>query len=264
MTPQASKTTSKDGTSIAFERIGKGPPLVLVFGAFNDRRSSAALAAFLASHFTVLSYDRRGRGDSGDAATYAIERELEDLDAVIRDAGGSAAVFGYSSGAVLALRAAAAGLPMPRLTLYETPPAQPAEHAAALASLITAGRRGDAVEYFQQRVVGIPEPIVAQLRNAPFRPALEAMAHTLVYDAMVVDYGAAVPTFAANVRQPVLAIAGGAAAPVMREVADTLARTLPSARSVTLDGATHDIVPASLGPVLVPFLSERPAPDQLG
>lgn len=255
MTPRTSKTTSKDGTSIAFDRLGQGPPLVLVLGAFNDRRSGAALAAFLAPHFTVLTHDRRGRGDSGDEATYAIERELEDLDAVIREAGGSAAVFGYSSGAVLGLRAAAAALPITRVALYDMPPAQPAEHNAALASLIAAGQRGEAVEYFQRRVVGIPDPIVAQLRNAPFRPALEAMAHTLIYETTIMDYGAAMSAFAAKVRQPVLAIAGGASAPVMREVAETLARTLPSARSVTLDGATHDIVPESLGPVLVPFLS---------
>lgn len=254
MTPRASKTTSKDGTDIAFDLIGNGPPLVLVVGAFNDRRSGAALAAFLAPHFTVLSYDRRGRGDSGDATTYAVEREIEDLDAVIRKAGGSAAVFGYSSGAVLALRAAAAASSITRVALYEAPPAQPAEHAVVLASLIAAGRRGDAVEYFQQRVVGIPEPIVAQLRHAPFRPALEAMAHTLVYEAAIIDYGAAAPAFAGKVRQPVLAIAGGASPPVMRDVAEQLGRSLPAGRSFTLERATHDIDPALLGPLLLRFL----------
>ena len=254
MTPQLNKTTSQDGTPIAFDRTGQGPPVILVLGAFNDRRTGGPLASFLARQFAVVSYDRRGRGDSGDAATYAVEREVEDLDAVIRAAGGSGAVFGYSSGAVLALRAAAAGLPITKLALYDTPPAQPTEHAVALASLIGAGRRGDAVEYFQRRVVGIPEPLIAQVRHAPFRSALEAMAHTLVYEAKIVDYAGVSPTFAARVRQPVLAIAGGAGAPVMREVAETLGRSLAGASSFALEGATHDIDPQSLGPVLVRFL----------
>src|SRR5581483_4215418 len=216
-----------------------------------------SLAAFLAPHFTVLSYDRRGRGDSGDGATYAIEREIEDVDALIRSTGGSASLFGYSSGAVLALRAAAAGLPITKVALYETPPAQPAEHAAALASSIAAGRRGEAVEYFQRRVVGIPDAVVAQLRHAPFRPALEAMAHTLVYDARIVEYSAVMSAFTATVRQPVLAVAGGSGAAVMREVAATLARSLVNARALTLDGASHDIDPASLGPALVRFLAAQ-------
>jgi pimeloyl-ACP methyl ester carboxylesterase len=253
MSSQLKKTSSKDGTAIAFEQVGQGPPVILAVGAFNDRRTGAPLAAFLARHFTVLSYDRRGRGDSGDAASYDVAREVEDLDALIRSAGGTAAVVGYSSGAVLALRAAASGLPITRLALYETPPAQSAEHVGALASLITAGRRGDAVEYFQRRVVGIPDAVVAQLRHAPFRPALEAMAHTLVYDATLVAYTAVSPAFA-GVRQPVLAIAGSAGPPVMGEVAEALAQSLPNGKSVTLEGATHDIDPALLGPVLARFL----------
>src|SRR5262245_37154312 len=167
-----SRTTSRAGTTIAFDRTGQGPPLVLVVGAFNDRRTGAALAEILAPRFTVLGYDRRGRGDSGDGAAYEVEREIEDLEAVIQAAGGSAAVFGYSSGAGLALRTAARGPAIARLALYELPPAQPARHAAELASLVAAGRRGDAVEHFQRRIVGIPEDVVAELRRAPFRPAL--------------------------------------------------------------------------------------------
>ncbi|WP_438008827.1 alpha/beta fold hydrolase [Sorangium sp. So ce321] len=247
------KTTSRDGTTIAFDQTGQGAPVILVLGAFNDRTTGAPLAASLARRFTVLAYDRRGRGDSGDAATYAIDREVEDLDAVIQAAGGAAAVFGYSSGALLALAAAARGLAITRLALYETPPAQPAEHAQALASLVAAGRRGDAVEYFQRRMVGIPDEVVAQLRHAPFRPALEAMAHTLVYDATLVADGR-ITAALAEVRQPALAIAGGAGAPVMRHVAETLAAQLPGGRAVTIEGATHDIAPALLVPVLEPFL----------
>jgi len=252
--PQPKTTHSKDGTPVAFDQVGDGPPVILALGAFNDRRTGAPLAAFLARRFTVLSYDRRGRGGSGDAPAYDVEREIEDLDAVVRAAGGEAAVVGYSSGAMLALRAGASGLPITRLALYEAPPAQPAEHAVALASLIAAGRRGDAVEYFQRRVVGIPEPVVVQLRHAPFRLALETMAHTLVYDAAIVAYDGLLPAFAAHVRQPVLAIAGSASPPVMRDVAERLGRSLPAGRSLTLEGATHDIDPALLGPVLLGFL----------
>ncbi|MGK3962664.1 alpha/beta fold hydrolase [Sorangium sp. So ce118] len=186
-------------------------------------------------------------------ATYAIDREVEDLDAVIQAAGGAAAVFGYSSGALLALAAAARGLAITRLALYETPPVQPAEHAQALASLVAAGRRGDAVEYFQRRIVGIPGEVVVQLRHAPFRPALEAMAHTLVYDAAIVGDGR-ITAALAEVRQPALAIAGGAGAPVMRQVAETLAAQLPGGRAATIEGATHDIAPALLAPVLDRFL----------
>jgi pimeloyl-ACP methyl ester carboxylesterase len=248
------KTTSRDGTAIAFDQTGQGPPLIFVVGAFNDRRTGAPLAAYLAPRFSVFSYDRRGRGDSGDAERYAVEREVEDLEAVVRAVGGSASVFGYSSGAVLALKAAAHGVPMTKLALYDAPPARPAGHAAELAALVAAGRRGDAVEYFQRRMVGLPEPVVAQLRHAPFRPALEKLAHTLVYDATIMGDGRVATELAASVRQPTLAIAGGAGAPVMREVADALARALPNGRSVTLEGATHDIAPAVLGPVLERFL----------
>jgi len=113
---------SKDGTRIAFEQSGKGPAIILVVGAFNDRATGAPLARFLEPHFTVFNYDRRGRGDSGDTAQYAVEREIEDLDTLIAKAGGSAGVFGYSSGAILALRAAAHGLAIPELALYEPPP----------------------------------------------------------------------------------------------------------------------------------------------
>ena len=262
-----SKATSRDGTAIAFDQTGQGPPVILVVGAFNDRSKGAPLAASLAPRFTVFCYDRRGRGDSGDAAQYAVEREVEDLEAVIAAAGGSASVLGYSSGAVLALKAAASGLAITKLALYESPcttdarPAHPhplatsraANHAAELASLVAAGRRGDAVEYFQTKVVGIPDHIVAQLRDAPFRPALEAMAHTLVYEATIVGEGRIPRELLAKVRSPTLAIAGGASPPFMREAAEALARALPEGRCLVIEGATHDLVPAVLGPVLERF-----------
>jgi pimeloyl-ACP methyl ester carboxylesterase len=254
--PATHETTSADGTTLAFDRVGQGPPLILVVGAFNDRTTGAPLAAFLAPRFTVFTYDRRGRGGSGDtapSAPYTIDREVEDLAAMIRAAGGSASVFGFSSGAMLALTAAARGLAITRLALYDLPPGQSPEHAAALADLVAAGRRGDAVEYFQRRVVGIPEPVVAQLRHAPFRPGLEAMAHTLVHDATIMAQPGHAAALAARVAPPTLAIAGGASPPFMRETAEALAGALPAGRSLTLAGAAHDLVPAVLGPVLERF-----------
>jgi len=255
------KATSKDGTTIAFDRTGQGPLVVIVVGAFNDRFSGAPLAAVLARRFTVLTYDRRGRGASGDAAAYAIERELEDLRAVMGAVGamgpvdGSAAVVGYSSGAALALEGTARGLPVTRLALYDLPPPQPARHAAELAALVAAGRRGDAVEYFQSKVVGIPEAVVAQLRHAPFRPALEAMARTLVYEATIMSGDFLSPATVGEIHQPTLAVAGSASPAFMRDVAATLVRGLPNGRSVVLEGATHDLDPARLGPVLETFLA---------
>jgi pimeloyl-ACP methyl ester carboxylesterase len=246
---------SKDGTPIAFDQTGRGPPVILVMGAFNDRQTGAPLAAALARRLNVLTYDRRGRGDSGDGALYAIEREVEDLEAMLDVAGGAASVFGYSSGAALALAAAARGVAVTRLALYELPPACGGHHPAELVSLIRAGRRGDAVEYFQRSLVGIPEDVVAQYRHAPFRPALERMAHTLVYDATLVSEGVLTPELLARVPTPTLAIAGGASPPFMRDVAAMLARSLPNAGSTTLEGATHHIEPGVLAPVLEAFFA---------
>jgi pimeloyl-ACP methyl ester carboxylesterase len=247
------KVTSKDGTVIAFDQSGEGPAIILVVGAFNDRATGTPLARFLERHFTVFNYDRRGRGESGDTAPYAIEREIEDLGALITQAGGSAYVFGYSSGATLALRATAQGLAISKLALYEPPPAgtKAGQIAPQLTELIAAGRRGDAVELFQTEAVGIPASVVAQMRNAPFRPALEKMAHTLVYESTVLE---SLPTgLVASVRIPTLVIDGEQSPEVMRHAAQSLAKALPDGRYHTLKGQGHDIVPAVVGPVLEEF-----------
>jgi pimeloyl-ACP methyl ester carboxylesterase len=254
---------SRDGTNIAFDRFGEGPPVILVVGAFNNRSTGAPLATFLAQHFTVFNYDRRGRGESGDTAPYAVDREVEDLAALIAEAGGAAAVFGYSSGAFLALQAAARGLPITRLALFEPPyrvdgvdPPDSADHAAHLAELIAAGRRGDAVEYFQTQLVGIPEEVVVQVRHAPFRPALEAMAQTLVYEATILGDRSLPTELAGTVTIPTQVTAGGASFPFMRVTAQALADALPHGEARILDGQTHDIEPAVLGPVLAAFLAQ--------
>ncbi|MFN8492448.1 MAG: alpha/beta hydrolase [Caldilineaceae bacterium] len=246
--------TSRDGTRIAFDQSGEGPAIILVVGAFNDRATAAPLAQSLKQYFTVFNYDRRGRGDSDDTAPYAVERELEDLDALIAQAGGSACVFGYSSGAILALRAAAHGLAISRLTFYEPPPtgARAGDLAPQLTELIVAGRRGDAVELFQTEAVGIPAAVVAQMRNAPFRPSLEKIAHTLVYESTILR---SLPTgLTASVQAPTFVIDGEQSPGVMRQAAKALAAALPNGQYHTLQGHGHDIDPAVLAPVLAEFL----------
>jgi len=252
------KVTSKDGTTIAFEQSGKGPAIILVVGAFNDRATGAPLARFLERHFTVFNYDRRGRGESGDAGSYAIEREIEDLDTLITQAGGSAFVFGYSSGATLALRSAAHGLNISQLALYDPPPsgAKAGQLAPQLSELIAAGHKGDAVELFQIEAVGIPAAVVAQMRNAPFRPSLEKMAHTLVYESTILQ---PLPSgLIASIRIPTLVIDGEESHDLIRQTAQSLADALPGGQHRTLVGQGHDMVPAVLAPVLEEFfLTQR-------
>jgi pimeloyl-ACP methyl ester carboxylesterase len=247
------KVISNDGTTIAFDQSGEGLVIILVVGAFNDRATGAPLARFLERHFTVFNYDRRGRGESGDTAPYAIEREIEDLDALIAQAGGSAFVFGYSSGATLALRAAAHGLAISKLALYDPPPSgsRAGQIAPQLAELVAADRRGDAVELFQTEAVGIPAAVVAQMRNAPFRPYLEKIAHTLVYDSTIL--GALPDGRLASMRVPTFVIDGEESPAAVRHAAQTLAEALPGGRYRTLKGQGHDIDPAVIGPVLEEF-----------
>ena len=249
--------TSKDGTRIAFNASGSGPAVILVLGAFNERSAGVALSQSLSQHYTVFNYDRRGRGESGDTAPYAIAREIEDIDALIQRAGGSAHVFGYSSGAILALRASAHGLGISRLALYDPPPTggKAGDIAPDLAKLIAADRRGEAVELFQTDAVGIPAEIVANMRHAPFRPGLEAIAHTLVYDSTIL--GALPESFAASIMTPTLVIGAENMPPVMHQSAQALAQALPNGRHHLLKGQTHDINPAVLAPVLNAFFNQR-------
>jgi pimeloyl-ACP methyl ester carboxylesterase len=254
--------TSADGTAIAFDQLGAGPPVMMVVGAFDTRSTTGPLAAALQDRFTIFNYDRRGRGDSGDTPPYSVEREIEDLDALITEAGGSAAVFGYSSGATLALKAAAHGLAITKLALYEPPflvdeshPRPPADLAEQLAQLISAGRRGDAVELFQTKAVGIPEDVVAQMRHAPFRPALEAIAHTLVYDATIIGDLTLPTELLGSIATPTLVIDGEKTLPVMRDAARAVADALPNGRRSTLADQTHDISPDATAAVVEDFFS---------
>jgi pimeloyl-ACP methyl ester carboxylesterase len=255
------KVTSKDGTTIAFDRLGDGPPVILVCGGSTDRMANAPLAALLAPHVTVFNYDRRGRGDSGDTAPYGVEREIEDIDAVITAAGGSASLYGTSSGAALALEAAASGLPVAKLALWEPPfildesARPPADQVERYNEMIAEGRRGDAVEYFMSKVVGLPPEFVAHARTQPFWAAQEALAHTLAYDATIMGDGSLPTERAASVMAPTLVIAGGADFPWMRETAQALADALPDGQTRILEGQGHNVDPAVLAPELVEFFA---------
>jgi pimeloyl-ACP methyl ester carboxylesterase len=253
------RVISGDGTTIAFDRIGAGAPVVMVTGGSVDRRSNVPLAEQLASDFTVFNYDRRGRGDSGDTLPYAIEREVEDIEAVIGKAGGEAYLYGTSSGAVLAMIAAASGLPVTKLAMWEPPfvpegfPRPPEDQVEQYETMVSEGRRGDAVEYFMTRIIGMPPDVVAQMRTQPFWPGQEALAHTLAYDAQIMgDYR--IPTdVAASVKVPALVVAGGADFPWMRDTAVALADALPDGDVVLLDSQGHDVDPNVLAPALAEF-----------
>ena len=255
---------SRDGTTIAFDRSGDGPPLILVSGAMGTRFHAAELAAQLAPTFTVFAYDRRGRGDSGDTLPYAVQREIEDLDAVIGAAGGSAFVYGHSSGAVLSLRAAAAGLDIPKLALHEPPfivddsrPPVPDELVGNLDELIAAGKPGDAVAYFMTDSVGMPAEAIPAMRQNPSWTRMEAVAPTLAYDSRIMaDTTRGDPSPLqrwASVTTPTLILDGTETFPFMHASADALAAVLPNAERATLEGQDHGPAPEVLVPVLVGF-----------
>lgn len=251
---------SKDDTNIMFDQMGEGAPVVLVCGGSVDRMSNAPLAALLSQNYTVYNYDRRGRGDSGDTEPYAVEREVEDIEAVIQAAGGSAFLYGTSSGAALALIAAASDLNVSKLALWEPPyiiddsrPKPPADTASIYRGFVAEGKRGDAVEYFMAKVVGLPPEFVAFARSQPWWSAQEAIAHTLAYDATIMgDYS--LPTEqAASVTVPTLVMAGGASWDWMKNSAQTLARTLPHGQYRTLEGQEHNVAPDVMASALKEF-----------
>lgn len=259
---------SKDRTTIAFDRSGEGPPIVLVGGALSDRSAAAELAAFLAARLTVIAYDRRGRGDSGDTAPYAADREVEDLEALILAAGGRASVFGHSSGAVLALEAARI-LPdrITSLALYEPPfivddsrRPLPDDYVERIDALISSGRRGDALEYFLTKGPGMSAEVVAGLRLEPFWPSLESIAHTLAYDGAVMGDtmgGSPGPLRRwASVNVKTLLMEGGASPDWQRNGVHALAEVLPDVRHRTLAGQGHGPDSKVLGPVLEAFFAE--------
>ena len=254
---------SADGTAIAYDQAGHGALLIIVDGAMTTRTSKSQLADLLAAQFTVVSYDRRGRGDSGDTQPYAVEREIEDIEALIDHVGPPASLYGHSSGGCLALDAAVRlGPKVGQLAIYEAPynddPAQRqvwATYLEQLAAALADNRRGDAVALFM-RLVGMPAEQVDAMRQAPFWPSMEAVAPTLAYDhAGVMGPDQSVPVErAAQVNIPALVVYGTASPLFMAETATTLSKAIPHAELRALDDQDHNVDPAVLAPVLTAFL----------
>ncbi|TQM36087.1 alpha/beta fold hydrolase [Pseudonocardia cypriaca] len=252
--------TSADGTTIAFDQIGAGPPLVLVAGASCDRAVDARIAQGLAAHFTVLNYDRRGRGDSTDTLPYAVEREIEDLEVLLAAAGGSPVVVGLSSGAVLAAHAAAAGLPVGHLVMWEPPFRLDAaarraarEYAERTTALLAEGRRGDALELFMT-VVGLPADAIAGMRRSPYWELGERLAPTLAYDAAVTGDGSIPAERFAAITAPTAVFTGGASPDWFRAAGKAAAGEIPGATYGELPGQTHDVAPDALASAVHDFV----------
>jgi pimeloyl-ACP methyl ester carboxylesterase len=253
--------TSRDGTTIAFHSTGAGPAVVLVAGALSTRGSGPGELEVLlaAAGFTVFGYDRRGRGDSGNTLPYAVEREIEDLEAVIGAAGGRACVFGMSSGGQLALRSARVLPQIHKVAVYEPPiivddsrEPLPPDYVERL----DAASPGEALTIFMTDAIGLPGPILDQMRGGPMWPALEGVAHTLAYDGRVIGESMSGHPLGAewgDVAAPVLVLTGGASERFMRDGGEALAAVLPNASCAVIDGQDHNVDPEYLAPQLIEF-----------
>jgi pimeloyl-ACP methyl ester carboxylesterase len=265
------KATSADGTTIAYDVWGQGPLVVVVGGAFNDRGTWAGLAEQLAGQgLRAVSYDRRGRGDSGDTQPYDVEREIEDLTAVIDAAGTGGTVFahGVSSGGALLLRALAAGVPVARASVLEPPyriegaPPAPEHYIETLSAFVAANDRAGLVEYFQTRVIGLPVEMIERMKDTPVWDALLGLAPTLVYDghALGGEDQSLPEGMLRNIAVPVLAITStGTQVPWMSRTAESVAAAVPTGRFERLDGGFHEVAPAVLAPALAGFYREETA-----
>jgi pimeloyl-ACP methyl ester carboxylesterase len=256
---------SADGTEIAVQAVGEGRPVVLIGGAFNDRTTMAGLAQVLSPHYTAVAYDRRSRGDSGDeSGDYSADRELEDLRAVIDHVGGTASLFGHSSGAVLALEAASRGLPVEKVAAYEPPfipegsRPRPAPHfTQRLVRLVRAGDRDGATALFQVEAIGLPAQMVEGMRHSDMWAYLTGLAHSLPYDTALFEPGWELPTRRlAAITVPTLAIAGSDTFPWLATATGQVAEAVPGARFLSLEGQDHGVLqsPGALLPCLQEFL----------
>src|SRR5512135_1233976 len=253
--------TSKDGTKIAYDRTGKGPALILVLGALNSRKSGTKFAKLLAARFTVISYDRRGRGNSTDTAPYSAQREVEDIAALISAVGEPVYLYGHSSGAALALEAAIElGKKIGKLAVYEVPYAldenarkSAIEYYKTLKKLLAAGRKDDAVALFV-RSVGVSDKQIEAMQRLPMWKGLVKLAPTLAYDSQVLGKGHAMPAARlSHITIPTLVMHGGAGAPSMRDAARAVSEAIPQAQLRTLADQTHGVSPKALAPVLEEF-----------
>ena len=264
ISPSAGQVLSKDGTTIAFDRIGHGPAVILIDGAlcYRGMGQSGKLANLIAPHFTVFTYDRRGRGASSDTAPYAVEREVEDIEALLSEAGGTASVWGTSSGAVLALDAANRLKGIKKLALYEPPfivddsRSTTEDDWARIGEAVAADQRSDAVRIFLMSV-GLPGFFITLMRLMPMWSKLKAIAHTLPYDGAIVrdnQRGKPLPANRwASITAPALVMDGGNSPAWMRHGNQSLASLLPNAKYRTLEGQTHILKPKVHAPLLVEF-----------
>lgn len=258
-----SYVTSADGTKIAFDRLGQGPPVVVVSGMFCDRQTTQELAEQLAHQFSVINYDRRGRGESGDTAPYGVEREVEDLSALIAAAGRTASVYGHSSGAGLALHAAASGLPITRLVLHEPPygadddesQRRALELAESVRAALAEDRRADAIKLFMADS-GMPPEMIERMSSDP---KMHAVAPTMPYDFEVmgdVSRGGTIPDdLVRAIRIPTLVIAGGTSPDFFRATATRIAEMLPHGMHTVLEGHDHGAPADVVAPVVAEFFT---------
>lgn len=256
--------TSKDGTTIVYDRIGEGPALVIVGGLLDGRSQQAGLAQLLASHFTVYNFDRRGHGESGDNPPYAVEREVEDISAILDVAGGSAFVYGTSGCAVLTMEVAARGLSarMKKLALWEPPyivddsrPPAPQDYMQQMTQLWREGRRGDMIKFFFSKGVSMPADFVEMMPQFPGWASQEAHAHTLIYDGILMgndDFMQLPKERLAKATPEALVIDGGTWA-WMSHASDAVAATLPNARRYTIAGQPHNVADEAMTPVLIEY-----------
>ena len=253
---------SNDGTAIAFDRVGHGPSVIFVGGALNSAVRNfppfVELARLLEPRFTIYRFDRRGRGDSGDVQPYAIEREVQDLQALISDAGGTAAVYGFSSGAVLGVEAVARGAGITKLVLLEPPlptgDGAAKDELAKTAEMIRTGRRGDAVASFLTGI-GLPSEAVEGMRRSPEWSGLEAMAHTLLYDGAITEHDGLWNERARRVGVPTLVLVSEGTSAYLADSARRATDSIPGALSRTLPGKFHEVDPQTLAEQLTAFLS---------
>jgi pimeloyl-ACP methyl ester carboxylesterase len=248
--------TSTDGTPIAYQRDGSGPAVILIGGGLDDGSENAPLGRELAEEFTVYNFARRGRGDSGDSSPYAVQREIDDIAAIIAEAGGSAHLFGVSSGGMFALEAAAAGLPVGRVAVYEVPYdttedalQRAREYRAQLGVTLIEGRRADAVGLFM-RLAGSSEKDIADAMSSPYWPGLKDLAYTLAYDAAL--YGPPPTNRLARITQPTLVATGGSDG-YFEQAADAVAACLADAERQVIDGQGHVVDPKVMAAVLARF-----------
>ena len=258
------KVISKDGTAIAYDRRGEGQPIILVDGALCSRAFGPMpkLASLLSKNFSVINYDRRGRNESGDSKSYHIDKEIEDINALIQVAGGSSFLVGISSGAALSLAAAAQGLPISKMALYEPPfmvddegHHPPIDSEQQLQLLIAADRRGDAVKFFLKDMVAVPAIFVFMIQLLPIWSKLKAVAHTLPYDASVMGDFSLPSKYASLVSVSTLVMGGQKSPAPMRHAVEALAKILPNSDLQMLKGQTHNVSEKILAPVLANFFA---------